>query len=58
MKRYLKERFGVDDDTLEKVEERAQKAVDKAVEFAAASPEPDVTELYNHVFCKECANVQ
>jgi pyruvate dehydrogenase E1 component alpha subunit len=58
MKKYLQERFGVDEETLEKIERRAQQAVDEAVAFAAESPEPDVTELYDHILCKECANVQ
>ena len=31
--------------------------INEAVEFAKNSPEPDVEELYDGVFCKECENV-
>ena len=35
---------------------KAQKVVQEAVEFAANSPEPEIEELYEDVFCKECEN--
>ncbi len=58
MKRVLKERFGMSDEQIEAMDKRAEKIVQEAVEYASQSPEPDVSELYDHVFCKGCANVE
>ena len=58
MKRVLKERFGLSDEQIEAMDKRAEKIVQEAVEYASQSPEPDVSELYDHVFCKGCANVE
>ena len=58
MKRVLKERFGMRDAEIEAMDERAKRIVEEAVEYASQSPEPDVSELYDHVFCKGCANVE
>ena len=58
MKRVLKERFGMSDAEIEAMDERAKRIVEEAVEYASQSPEPDVSELYDHVFCKGCANVE
>ncbi len=58
MKKVLKERFGLSDEQIEAMDKRAEKIVQEAVEYASQSPEPDVSELYDHVFCKGCANVE
>ena len=50
MKKVLKERYAISDDTIAALEEKAKRAVDEAVEFAAASPEPEVSELFDHLF--------
>jgi len=42
---------------LESLEQKAQDIIDEAVIFAQESPEPEIKELYEHVFCKECQNV-
>ncbi|WP_457593586.1 thiamine pyrophosphate-dependent dehydrogenase E1 component subunit alpha [Hydrogenimonas sp.] len=57
LKSELLERFGCDDKMISTLEARAQKAVDDAVEFAAKSPEPELSELFDDIFCKRCANV-
>lgn len=41
----------------EAADKRAKEVVKEAVEFAAASPEPPLFELYEDVYCKECTNV-
>ncbi len=58
MKRVLKERFGLSDEQIEAMDKRAEKIVQEAVEYASQSPEPELSELYDHVFCKGCANVE
>ncbi|WP_292661207.1 thiamine pyrophosphate-dependent enzyme, partial [Nitratifractor sp.] len=58
MKKVLKERFAMSDAEIEAMDERAKRIVEEAVEYASQSPEPDVSELYDHVFCKGCANVE
>lgn len=57
MKSHLVELYGVDDEMLKSLEDRAQNAVDEAIEFAAASDEPALSELYEDIFCERCANV-
>ncbi len=57
LKRALLERYECDMKMVSTIEERAKKAVDEAVEFAANSKEPDPSKLYEHIFCKRCANV-
>ena len=53
MKGVLKERYAMGDDAIAALEERAKRAVEEAVEFAAASPEPEVSELFDHLFVEE-----
>jgi len=57
MKKTLMESFEADMQTIESLEKRAQKSVDEAVEFAASSPEPEPSELFEDIFCKRCGNV-
>ena len=57
MEKVLQENYGVDSDQLEEWQKKAQKTVDEAVEYAAAAAEPELSELYEDLFCKECANV-
>ncbi len=57
MRSVLLEKFGTDKQMVESLERRAEKAVEEAVEFAASSPEPEPTELYEDIFCKRCGNV-
>ncbi|RUM45188.1 MAG: pyruvate dehydrogenase [Hydrogenimonas sp.] len=57
MKKVLIEQYQVDTASLETLEDRAERAVEEAVDFALASPEPDEAELYQNIFCQGCANV-
>ena len=57
MKKVLIEQYQVDMTSLESLKERADRAVEEAVAFALASPEPDEAELYQNIFCQGCANV-
>ncbi|WP_457603363.1 thiamine pyrophosphate-dependent dehydrogenase E1 component subunit alpha [Nitratifractor sp.] len=58
MKKVLKERFGLSDAEIEAMDKRAKKIVEEAVQYASESPEPELSELYDHVFCGRCANVE
>ncbi len=42
---------------LDSLRDKAKRAVEEAVTFAAESKEPDLNELYRDIFCKECGNV-
>ncbi len=39
------------------IDDKVVQEVEEAVEFALKSPEPDINELYNDVFCEVCTNV-
>ena len=41
----------------DEADRKAQQVVAEAVEFAANSPEPPLSELFEDVYCKECTNV-
>lgn len=56
LKEDLLQKYEVADETLTNLEKRAKEAVDDAVEFALNSKEPDISSLYDNVFCKECGN--
>jgi len=56
MESVLKSKYGVGSDQLEALQQQAQKAVDEAVEYAAAAAEPELSELYEDIFCKGSAN--
>lgn len=47
----------VSQEYFDSADQKAQEVVQEAVEFAAASPEPNLKELYEDVYCKECTNV-
>jgi pyruvate dehydrogenase E1 component alpha subunit len=53
MKSVLKERYMMRDEQIEVLEKRAQEEVDAAVKFAAESPEPELDELFDHIFAEE-----
>ncbi len=57
LEKTLLDRFSSQETLLESLRNRAVKAVEEAVEFAANSEEPDLSELYRDLFCKECGNV-
>jgi len=46
----------VDEDYFKALDEKVQKVIDEAVEFATNSPEPEIKEALEDVFCKECEN--
>src|SRR4029453_17698276 len=46
----LKKEGTIDDKELEKLDQKAIKIVDEAVEFADASPEPALESLYDNVY--------
>jgi len=53
MKKVLKERYMMSDEQIEALEKKAEAAVEEAVQFAAQSPEPEVDELFDHLFVEE-----
>ena len=53
MKKVLKERFMMSDEQIDALEKKAEAAVEEAVQFAAQSPEPEVDELFDHLFAEE-----
>jgi len=57
MEKVLEATYSMNAEQMEALKERAQQAVDDAVAFAAAAPEPELKELYEDIFCKGCANV-
>ncbi len=50
MKKVLLEQYGMDDDTIESLETKAQNEIDEAVRFAAEAAEPAPEALTAHVF--------
>ncbi len=57
LKKSLKENFDSSDEVIANLEKKAEDEIEKAVEFALNSNEPDISTLYDNVFCKECGNV-
>ncbi len=47
----------VEPEYFEETDKKVAKEIQEAIEFAANSPEPDLSELYEDVYCKECTNV-
>jgi pyruvate dehydrogenase E1 component alpha subunit len=47
----------LDEDTAAQIDAEADKAVAAAVDFADASPAPDVTTLFDHVYATPAASV-
>ena len=47
----------LDDETAAQIDAEADKAVAAAVDFADASPAPDVTTLFDHVYATPAASV-
>jgi pyruvate dehydrogenase E1 component alpha subunit len=52
MEKLLKEKYLLSDEALEAMQQQAQKRVEEAVNFATASPEPELDELTTDIFCK------
>ena len=57
LKKSLKDNFDSSDEVIVNLEKKAKEEIEKAVEFALNSNEPEVSTLYDNVFCKECGNV-
>ena len=57
LKKDLRKNFDSSDEVIANLEKKAEDEIEKAVEFALNSNEPDVSTLYDNVFCKECGNV-
>ncbi len=57
MEDVLRKTYQLSSHQIEVLQQRAQKAVDDAVEFATVAKEPELSELYEDIFCQECANV-
>ncbi|BAF70045.1 thiamine pyrophosphate-dependent dehydrogenase E1 component subunit alpha [Nitratiruptor sp. SB155-2] len=47
----------VEESYFDETDKRVEQEIAEAIEFAANSPEPDLSELYEDVYCKECSNV-
>jgi len=54
-KKAIEEKL-VDEEYFKALDEKVEKVIDEAVEFAKSSPEPEIDELYENVYCKECEN--
>ena len=57
MEDVLRKTYQLSSHQIEVLQQRAQKAVDDAVAFATVAKEPELSELYEDIFCQECANV-
>jgi len=57
LEKVLLKEYLTEDSLLNSLKERAKRAVEESIEFAAESKEPDLDELYKDLFCKECGNV-
>jgi len=53
LKKVLLEKFESEESELKSLEERAQKVVEDAVEFAKNASEPEAKALYEHIFYEE-----
>ena len=49
----LKTKWDFSDEEIQKLEEKAQRVVDEAVQYASESPEPSLEALFEHVFYEE-----
>ena len=49
-KDYLRERGLIDDDAIKEFEERVEKDVQEAIDFAEASPQPEIATLMEHIY--------
>ncbi|MEO1957982.1 MAG: thiamine pyrophosphate-dependent enzyme [Nautiliaceae bacterium] len=47
----------VEESYFNKADLKVEKLIQEAIDFAASSPEPEIEELFEDVFCKECENV-
>ena len=47
----------IEKEYFDEIDKKVEKEIEEAVEFALNSPEPELNELYEDVFCKECENV-
>ena len=47
----------VNEEFFKLTDEKIQKEIKEAIEFASNANEPEIKELYKDVYCKECANV-
>ncbi len=56
LKKSLIEDFEVSESLVANLENKAKEIVDEAVEFALNAKEPDISSLFDNVFCKECGN--
>ena len=52
MEKLLKEKYLLNNEAIEAMQQQAQKSVEEAVDFATASPEPELDELTTDIFCK------
>jgi len=53
MEKMLQATYLLSTEEIDALRQRAQKAVDDAVEFASAAPEPELEELYDNIFSKD-----
>ena len=56
METLLKTTYQMTQQQLETIQQRAQQTVDAAVTYAVEAAEPELSELYEDIFCKECVN--
>jgi pyruvate dehydrogenase E1 component alpha subunit len=47
----------VEEEYFNQIDKKVEKEIQEAIEFAANSEEPELEELYEDVYCKECENV-
>ncbi|BCD62267.1 pyruvate dehydrogenase E1 component alpha subunit [Nitratiruptor sp. YY08-26] len=47
----------VEESYFDETDKKIEQEINEAIEFAANSPEPELNELYEDVYCKECTNV-
>jgi len=57
LKKTLTQEYGLNSTVLDNLEKKAKETVEEAVEFAKNSKEPEISSLYENVYCKECGNV-
>ncbi len=57
LKRKALEKGLLTEEYMKKIDEKVQKEIEEAVEFALNSPEPELEELYKDVYCEVCTDV-
>lgn len=57
MEHFMQQTYSMREEHLQSLQSRAQKVVDEAVAFAASTPEPELSELYEDIFSEGCVNV-